>query len=85
MRAGECVTDPGLEFFCRFQAVSHAFNGMLTAATVFSLGAVVLGVAWVYTIPENPPCPACGHRSRTDYGVCRWCGHIFLRPSAAQP
>jgi hypothetical protein len=83
VRATECFAETGFEFFCRFQAVSRAYNGMLGVATAFCLGVAVLGVLWVYTIPENPPCPECGHRSRTDYGVCRWCGHIFLRPSPA--
>ena len=83
-RGANCTEDTGVQFFCRFQAVSDALQGLLAVGAAYCLGAAVLGVIWVWSMPENPPCPECGSRNRTDYGVCRWCGHIFLRPPVPQ-
>ena len=63
---------------CRFAVMTRAFADFGTALAIYGVGAVVLSVIWLISIPNHEPCPECGATSRTDGGICRNCGHDFF-------
>lgn len=73
-----CPDEGGIVSFCRFAVMTRAFADFGTAIAIYCVGAVVLGVIWLISIPNHEPCPKCGATSRTDGGICKSCGHDFF-------
>jgi hypothetical protein len=70
-----CPEQTAMAAFCRYQALLSAGTAARGPLLAYGLGTIVLGLAWLYTMTDRPPCPECGSRGRSEMGVCRRCGY----------
>jgi hypothetical protein len=80
-----CFDAQGTGPFCRYQAFSSALQASLGPLALYAAGTILLGVAWLWTMPDLPPCPKCGSLSRSDRGVCARCRYDPYQPDEPPP
>lgn len=80
-----CFDQLGTGPFCRYRAFSEAVSATAAPLLMYAIGTIVLGLVWLWTMPDRPACPKCGSLSRSDLGVCRRCGYDPFAPEPPEP
>jgi formate hydrogenlyase subunit 3/multisubunit Na+/H+ antiporter MnhD subunit len=82
-RSAVCFDAQGTGPFCRYRVFSDAVRAAAAPLLMYAVGTIVLGLVWLWTMPDRPACPKCGSFSRSDQGVCRRCGYDPFAPRSA--
>ncbi|MGI8609730.1 MAG: TadE/TadG family type IV pilus assembly protein [Candidatus Dormibacteria bacterium] len=82
LQGAVCSDAGGTASFCRYQAINTARDLTIGPLAVIVVGALALGLAWLLTMSDRPPCPECGSAARDQRGGCRRCG---FDPFASPP